>query len=208
MCSPSAAHPVFAVAELLEKIILEVIQVSKDFETSESGQAKASLTDVERYRKSFMTKGVILKRVSRGFNEVIIGSTKIQNEFLTPVYTAKLSSRLDQSMHRIWWMGTISDLINEIEQHFNRLRIRNPTKRYVLLSSSVESSWRKMPCLQRGMDPITIELSEKRQLSRISVASPKKLLIDEDTTLGEVYEEMVAIQKRVSETERVSRTAK
>lgn len=188
MSSPSAATRVFAITELLEQIILEVMRAYDD----------SSLPEIEHWRTSYITDGFTLKRVSRDFNEVINGSTEIQNMLLTPRDPEYLSC-LEPSRRRIWWITIASDLVGCMDMSVSRLRVQenvHGSPKREPFAHEAESSWRKITCLQRSAEPITVELWEDHYpFPLASNARSKEVLIDEYFTLGELYEEIFAMHR-------------
>ncbi|KAF7194903.1 hypothetical protein HII31_03740 [Pseudocercospora fuligena] len=185
----SAAARVFAIPELLENIILEVMH------NPEYPQPCCANAWLERFRETYVTDSFAGKRVSRGFNQVIIGSSKIQDAILAPRISERVQG-MAPSLYRTWWLGNVSWLVSEMDVRRNTVYIRGPHhefNRSETISTEMEASWRQVKCLPNGGNPIQIELVETKGGTLVPDARSKSLQIDENYTLGELYEEMAAM---------------
>ncbi|EME82513.1 uncharacterized protein MYCFIDRAFT_82417 [Pseudocercospora fijiensis CIRAD86] len=188
MTTPSAAARVFAIPELLEHIILQVMR-SPDYPC-----ARYADPLLERDRQNYIMDSFALKRVSRDFNQVIIGSSKIRDEILTQRFPG-LVSPIKTPLDRIWWLDVVGGLIGSINTKYNEVEIHGSdcdNRRRDAISVHGEASWRQVTCLPKGVASHEILLVESEFCSSGALRS-KQVQINEHYTLGELYEEMIAI---------------
>ncbi|KXS97802.1 hypothetical protein AC579_3145 [Pseudocercospora musae] len=189
MASPSAVARVFAIPELLEEIILQVMRIPK--------YPKPRYADplLEHFRHQYITDPFPLKRVSRDFNRAIVGSSKIQCGLFTLRFPEHVPEVM-ASLHRIWWIGIASGLISSINTICNVVYIHALSyafKRVNSITLDRNASWRRITCLQKGTESVVVRLHGTGTCCVVSDTRFKKLHIDEHYTLGESYEEMVAV---------------
>ncbi|KXT03522.1 hypothetical protein AC578_1621 [Pseudocercospora eumusae] len=190
MATPSAVARVFATAELLEKILLCVMHIPKY-----PGPRRAD-SRLECFRENYITDSFGLKRVSRYFNQSIIGSSRIQHALLTPRVPQRVHG-MESSLHRAWWIGNVSGLLISIEEQHNKLHIYGAyciPKSISSIFQRAEASWRKIKYLEENSAPVVLILERSYSCG---TEYSQSLPINQHYTLGELYEELFAMYEDI-----------
>lgn len=183
----SAASRVFAITELLEIILLNVVKI------------ETSHRDPHNIYKNFIRSPILLQAVNSSFQATIKGSQALLDQCLMPYLTPDRGN-----LNRIWWLLNWHSDVFRVSKQFEIQLGRRVLREDVImlrrgpflrpcmieLDTAEEASWRRVPCIQRQYAPFEMRVRAKCSCAGCIGYYSTALSVKNDTTLGELWNKL------------------